>query len=153
MLITIRKITNSHNLQLLGRSIVPEEWGEDNELKAYDETSLKEMMSNPDYVLLIAYDEEMPVGVAIATKLLKPDGEHWLYVDELGVKPSHRKRGIGRSLMEKLLAIAKEWNLHEPWLGTEPDNDAANHLYQSLNPSETETFVGYTYKINPKNDV
>ncbi len=38
--------------------------------------------------------------------------------------------------------------LPEAWVGTEPDNDPANHLYRSLNPSEIEDCIGYTYKLN-----
>jgi|GEM_PF-3355366 len=49
--------------------------------------------------------------------------------------------------MERLLQIAKEWGLEELWLGTEPDNDAANALYRSLHQLEAERFVGYLYKI------
>lgn len=124
---------------------MPEEWGKDNELEPYDEGSLRQIVNNPDYILLIAYDGDKPVGIALAAKQLKPDGKHWLYVDELGVRPDYRQRGIARSLMEKLFEIAKEWNLEELWLGTEPDNKAANRLYSSLKPSETETFVGYTF--------
>ncbi len=97
--------------------------------------------------MLVAYDDKKPVGLAIAAKQLKPDGEHWLYVDELGVRPDYRKRGIGRSLMEELLKIAKKWNLDELWLGTEPENDAANHFYRSLGLSEEEHFIGYTYDL------
>jgi aminoglycoside 6'-N-acetyltransferase I len=145
--INIRRISDSDNIVVLAQSIIPEQWGKDNELEPYDEESLKQIVNNSNYVLLIAYDGEKPVGITIAAKQLKPDGKHWLYVDELGVRPHYRQRGIARSMVEKLFEIAKEWNLEELWLGTEPDNDPANGLYRSLKPSETETFIGYTYTL------
>lgn len=147
MAIVIQQISTNDDLAVIAKSIIPEDWGEDNELEPYDEVSLKQIVNNPDYILLIAYDDEKPIGIAIAAKQLKPDGKHWLYVDEIGVRPDYRRRGIARKLMEKLFEIAKSWQLDELWLGTEPDNAAANHLYRSLNPSETESFIGYTYKI------
>lgn len=72
----------------------------------------------------------------------------WLYIDEVDVSPKFRRQGIGKALMKKLFEIGKQMGLKEAWVGTEPDNDGANHLYKSLKPSEIEDFIGYTYKIN-----
>ena len=51
-------------------------------------------------------------------------------------------------MMEELFKIGAQMGLTEVWVGTEPDNDAANHLYKSLAPSEIEDCIGYTYKLN-----
>lgn len=84
-------------------------------------------------------------------KLLKPyKDEDWFYVDEVDVLPEFRRQGVARAMMQKVLEIAAEWGLDEVWLGTEPDNMAANKLYKSMNPSEVEEFIGYTYKTKTK---
>lgn len=149
--INIRQISLDDNLAEIAASIIPTEWGEDNELSEYKEKSLREIVGNPDCVYLIAYDGQKPVGIAMAAKFLNPSAKHWLYVDELGVRPDYRRRGIAGNLLKKLLEIAKDWQLDEVWLGTEPDNVAANHLYKSLQPSKVESFVGYTFNTKTVN--
>ncbi len=145
--VEVKRITPGDDLLRLASSIIGSEWGADNEMQNYDETALREYVATPQNVLLVAYTGDRPVGLALATKILRPYGTHWLYVDEMDVHPDYRRQAIGRRLMEKLIQIAKGWGLEEVWLGTEPDNDAANALYRSFKPVETEQFVGYLYRI------
>lgn len=145
--IIIQRITKSDDLEKLAADVIGSEWGTDNEMQNYDEGALREYISREDNVLLVAYSGTRPVGLSLATKILRPYGTHWLYVDEVDVHPDFRRRSIGRKLMQELIVIAKKWNLKELWLGTEPDNEAANHLYKSLKPSEVEPFIGYLYML------
>ncbi len=149
--ISIHRVTVDYDLAVIARSIVGAEWGADNQMSDYDEKVLRDIAANPDYILLVAYVDDKPAGLALAMKLLKPDGDHWLYVDEMDTHPDFRRQGIGSQLMKTLIGYAKDWGLEEVWVGTEPDNTNANLLYKSLNPAEVETFVGYTYKnkLNP----
>ena len=133
-------------LSTIAESIVGSEWGRDNEQTDYREDALEEIVSDPNYLMLFAYVNGKPVGLALAIRLLKPGGEHWLYVDELDTHPDYRRQGVARVLMEELFEYAKRWNLKEVWLGTEPDNDGANALYTSLKPAKVENFVGYTFE-------
>ena len=77
-----------------------------------------------------------------------PAGEDALYVHELDTHPDYRRRGIATQLMQEVQKIAREKGLMEVWLGTETDNDAANGFYRSLNPSEVEPCIIYTYKTH-----
>ena len=69
-----------------------------------------------------------------------------MYVDEIDAQPDFRRRAVGKALMNELFRYAKEWGLKEVWLGTEPDNEAANVLYQSLSPTEHKEFIGYMFE-------
>ncbi len=148
-MVEVKRVTVEDNLLSVAESIVGSEWGKDNEMDDYDETALREYVANPDNILLIAYVDGRVAGISLAMKLLKPytGNQHWLYIDEVDVHPNYRKQGIGTMMMKKLLEIGKEWGLDEAWVGTEPDNKGGNSLYKSLNPDETEEFIGYTYKL------
>lgn len=58
-----------------------------------------------------------------------------------------RKQGAGSLMMKELLEIARENECVEVWVGTEKDNKIAQSFYESLQPTEVEEFVGYTYKL------
>jgi ribosomal protein S18 acetylase RimI-like enzyme len=113
----------------------------------FSEAALREIVADPNYLLLYAYVDGRVAGLALAMRMLKPGKEHWLYVDELDTHPDYRRMGVGKALMTELFRYARSWGLKEVWLGTEPDNTAANSLYRSLNPTEREKFIGYTFQL------
>jgi aminoglycoside 6'-N-acetyltransferase I len=84
--------------------------------------------------------------MASAFVLHKPDGDTWLYVDEVDVCADKQQKGVGKAIMLFLFEYGKDNHCDEVWLGTEKDNVAANALYKSLQPAEIENFVGYLYK-------
>lgn len=75
-----------------------------------DEQLLKENMFRKKYAeCIIAYLGDRPVGFALyfhnfSTFLGKPG----LYLEDLFVKPEHRGKGIGKSLLRHLAKIAKQ---------------------------------------------
>lgn len=146
---TLKRILPKDDLIAVAASVMGSKWGKDNEMEDYDELAIREFVADTDNVLLIAYADSKPAGTALATRIRNPykGKKDWFYIDELDVHPDYRRRGIAKMLMEELFEIAKSWGLKEAWLGTEPDNQAANELYKSLEPSEIENFIGYTYKL------
>lgn len=96
MQIKIRRVTEHDDLAAVAASIDEEDWGDDNDLDDYSEDALREIAGNPDTILLIAYLDGAPVGLALAARILKPYGDHWLYVDEFDTHPDHRRQGIAR---------------------------------------------------------
>jgi ribosomal protein S18 acetylase RimI-like enzyme len=84
----------------------------------------------------------------LASYLSEP-GHHMivaLYVDEVGVAPASRRRGIARELLDRMLALGKTLGCEEAWIGTERDNDAARALYGSY-AVPTEQVVMYTFRL------
>ena len=98
--------------------------------------------------LFVALDDGVVVGMATGVDYVHPDKAPQLWVNELGVAPSHRRRGIGRRLLEALLAHGRALGCTEAWLGTEEDNVAARGLYESAG-SAPEPFVLYSFPLAP----
>ena len=63
------------------------------------------------------------------------------YVEEVAVDTSVRGRGVGRALMEGLVAAARERALDFVELTSRPSREAANSLYRSLGFRLRETNV------------
>jgi GNAT superfamily N-acetyltransferase len=61
-----------------------------------------------------------------------PDKPPELWVNEVGVAPTHQGQGIGRKLMEALLAQGRALGCQEAWVLTEYTNTAARRLYESV---------------------
>lgn len=146
----IRMTTLTDDLSHICRQITPGKWGKDNEMTSYDEAALRGFLKDNRNILLLAWDDDNIAGIALCHELPHParDGSS-LYVHELDTHPDYRRQGVATKLMKELFAEARRRNLSEVWLGTETDNDAANALYTSLDPIETEQTVTYTYKITP----
>ena len=141
------------DLDTLVAQINSAQWDDANEMTTYDTASLSEYLRCSDTVFVVCHDAStIPptlLGFASSRFQLKPyDRERWLYVDEVDVAADQRRRGAGKAIMSKLISLAQEHGCEEVWLGTEPDNDPANALYQSLDPDEAESFVGYTFETD-----
>jgi [ribosomal protein S18]-alanine N-acetyltransferase len=54
------------------------------------------------------------------------------YIQTIGVAMAAQRRGIGRRLMEALLAEARKRRARECWLEVRTDNQGAQHLYRTL---------------------
>ncbi len=65
-----------------------------------------------------------------------------MFVNEVGVAPAFRRRGIGRRLLAQLFARAEALGCSQAWVGTEPQNIAARRLYAAAGGTEEpEPFV------------
>lgn len=152
--IILKIITNDDDLRQITQDLNAVAWDKANDVKGYSEKYIREFVEKADNVFLVAYVGDKVAGVSLASKNYAPykNNESWLFIDEVDVSPEFRKQGIATMMMEKLFEIAREMGLDEAWVGTEPNNDPANHLYKSLKPSEIEEFIGYTYKLNTKRE-
>ena len=75
-----------------------------------------------------------------------PDKPAELWVNEVGVAPSYRNRGIGTRLLEALFAHGRAIGCREAWLGTDESNLAARRLYAKVRGRE-EAMVYVTFAI------
>lgn len=113
---------------------------------------LQAYLADPSTRLLLAVETQsdgtvLVVGQCAAVLHLHPDKVTELYVDELGTASTHRRRGIGRRLMEEMLAWGREEGIEEGWLGTELDNGPARALYADLF-DEGEEIVMYEFDLD-----
>jgi ribosomal protein S18 acetylase RimI-like enzyme len=80
--------------------------------------------------LLIAYEEERPVGFVSGVEVTHPDKGTEMFLYELAVDETFRRRGIGRALVERLAAVARHAGCYGMWVVTDEDNLAARATYE-----------------------
>lgn len=89
-------------------------------------------LAAPGHVMFVAVEADQVVGQIRGMVHLQPDRASDLYIDNLGVAPSHKRRGIATMLIAALIAWAKAQGCISVWLATETDNDEAIGLYGKL---------------------
>jgi len=67
--------------------------------------------------LLAALEDGAVVGFVSSVETTHPDKGTEMFLYELCVRPAHRNRGVGRALVEALLALARECGWHGMWVG------------------------------------
>lgn len=150
-MIVVNVITKDDDLQQIVDEINSASWDDANEMSKYGAEALSDYLEHQGTVFVACHDvvegDRTLLGIASSRFEVKPYGrERWLYVDEVDVCADQRRKGAGRSIMQKLIEIAEEAECEEVWLGAEANNQAANALYRSLNPDEVAQVVGYTYE-------
>lgn len=106
-------------------------------------------LADSSHFIAVAIDRGVVVGFGTANEYLHPDKPVQFWVQEMGVAPPYRRRGIGTRLLGMLLDVARERGHEEAWLGTEYDNAPARGLYRSLGGEEA-SFVMVTFKLDPQ---
>jgi len=106
-------------------------------------------LGDPRNHLWVARDDGVVIGFASALSYVHPDKPWTLWVNEVSVAPSHRRRGIGKELMAALLAHARTLGYAEAWLATEGDNTAARALYRAAGGRETPDIVMAEFTLAP----
>ena len=106
---------------------------------------LEGFLADPGHLMELALNDGRVIGFASGTILRHPDKPPTLFVNEVGVDPAHRRRGIGAHLTRRLLQRARTQGAHTAWLATEADNVAARALYKKLGARETGDIVIYDW--------
>lgn len=115
---------------------------------AINPSSLNAFLDCPRHVMMLAVVEGQVVGMASAVQYFHPDKPPQLWINEIGVTPSQRNRGIGRQLIQSLIDKAKEMACQVAWLGTDEDNFAAQHCFNAIdNGQTTQKFLLYEWPL------
>ncbi|MFZ0248998.1 MAG: GNAT family N-acetyltransferase [Acidimicrobiales bacterium] len=80
--------------------------------------------------LLLAYEEERAVGFVSGVEVTHPDKGTEMFLYELAVEEPFRRRGIGRALVDRLAALARQAGCYGMWVITDHDNAAARATYE-----------------------
>ena len=91
----------------------------------------------PGHLMLLAIDGDLVVGQIAGMIHHGIDRPPELYIDNLGVEPSHQRRGIARSLLEQLVKLGRTEGCTEAWVLTETDNEPARALYATRGEAST----------------
>jgi len=112
---------------------------------------LSEFLANPMNHIVVAVSGGTVVGMATGISYVHPDKPLQLFVNEVGVADAYRRQGIGRGLVDLLLARGERIGCTEAWVATEVSNAAARALYTSTGGVEDEELaVVYTYELSPE---
>ena len=111
-----------------------------------DPALAREFLADPRHHLVVAFAGPTVVGMATALHYVHPDKPAELWINEIGVALSYRRRGIGTRLLEALFAHGRALGCREAWLGTEESNLAARRLYAKVRGRE-EAMVYVTFAL------
>lgn len=117
-----------------------------------DAVQLEAFIADPRHFMILAIHGDNVVGMLSAVEYLHPDKPPQMWINEVGVTPDHRRRGIGRELIGRLLDIAKARGCACAWLGTESDNVAARRCYDGVpdgKPAEAVLFYEWPLDLAP----
>ena len=114
-----------------------------------DPVQLRSFLDDERHVMYLAVDAGSVVGMASAFEYFHPDKKPQLFINEVGVAATHRREGIGRSLVEALLGFARERKCVFAWLGTDADNQAGQACFGSVPEVENaQPFLLYEWHLD-----
>lgn len=83
------------------------------EVRRWTQPFVKSLLANPAYLILVAEIQQELVGFVIGSILAGVYSLEWI-----GVLPIHKKRGIGRKLIEHLEIILSQRKVQKIWCTT-----------------------------------
>lgn len=109
--------------------------------------SLAAFFADARHHLAVALDGETVVGMAAAFHYVHPDKSPELYINEVGVADDHQGQGLGRRMLDALLAHARALGCVAAWVLTEETNLAARRLYASAGGEEQPGVVMSLFEL------
>ncbi len=108
-----------------------------------------EFLADSRHHLVVAIEGNIVVGMVSGVHYIHPDKPPELWINETGLASTHRRKGIGKRLLDALLLLAHELGCKEAWVLTDRSNNAAMKLYSSAGGvREKEETVMFTYKLS-----
>lgn len=120
-----------------------------------DANFTREFLEDPRHHIAVAIDDGKVVGFASGVHYVHPDKAPQLWINEVGLAPPYRSRGLGKALLRALFEVGQAHNCEVAWVLTYRSNVAAMALYSSVGGIEgaddsgpSDLMVGYTFNIN-----
>ena len=113
-----------------------------------DARAAGEFLRDPGHRLAVAIDDGVVVGFVSAVVYVHPDKPApELWINEVGVAPSHQGRGIARRLLASTLEDARAWGCREAWVLTDRANQPAMRLYEAAGGEASGDHVMFTFRL------
>ncbi|XHM10678.1 ribosomal protein S18-alanine N-acetyltransferase [Leifsonia sp. T36S-04] len=103
---------------------------------AWSERSMRSEVTGEHGYYLVAFEPETPERIDGYAGLLAPRGGEEGDIQTIAVAPHARRRGLGRTLMQALIAEARRRGAREVFLEVRADNPGAETLYRDLGFAE-----------------
>jgi aminoglycoside 3-N-acetyltransferase I len=109
---------------------------------------MRDFLKQDNHVLIMAHEEEHPVGFALAYLLDRVDRDQpMMLFYEIEVLESHKRRGVAAAIINKLKEICQDQNVMKMWVYTSKSNAAAMQLYKSTGgKQESDEDVLFVYE-------
>jgi len=105
-----------------------------------DESSLRSIVASPATRLFVARDGPAIVGMLTLVLVRIPTGLR-AYIEDVVVRDTHRRRGIGMALTQAALAAAEAAGARTVNLTSNAKRQAANQLYEKMGFRRRDTNV------------
>lgn len=105
---------------------------------------MKGFLANESNYLVVAYEDDIPMGFALGYCLPRVDRyKNMMYLHEVGVAEAHQGKGVGKAIMNETVRICREEGYMEMFLITGKDNPPAVRLYTGTGgvPGDDEPVV------------
>ena len=114
---------------------------------AIDPRLAAEFLADPRHHLAVALDRGTVVGMASGVHYVHPDKQPELWINEVGVAPTHQGRGVGRGVVRALCDHGRALGCTEAWVLTDPENTAARRMYAAAGGEESPLQVMVTFRL------
>lgn len=109
---------------------------------------LRAFLDDERHFMFLAIDGGLVVGMASAVEYFHPDKRPHVWLNEVGVTPSYRRRGIGRRLVQAVIDLGRARGWTYAWLGTAADNASGQACFGSVpGGEEREAFYLYEWEL------
>jgi len=109
----------------------------------------EEFLADPRHHLTVAVEDGWVVGFVSAVHYVHPDKPHpELWINEVSVAATHRRRGLGTRLLHTMFEMARGLGCTEAWVLTDRANTPAMRLYSAAGSAEVPTdHVMFTFRL------
>jgi ribosomal protein S18 acetylase RimI-like enzyme len=108
-----------------------------------------EFLGDPRHHVVVAVEDGVVVGFASGVHYVHPDKAPELFINEVGIAPTHHRQGLGKAVVTSLLEVARRLGCREAWVLTDRDNAAAMALYASAGGEEAvDPSIMFTFRLN-----
>lgn len=128
---------------------------EENNISAYEDEKLNNffekynILDSDMFYIFAARTNEKYIGYITAAIIPKPDPRlGTLYVDELWVAETYRRKNIAKLLMDEVFQISKKMNMWKVRLYVAENNDIARNFYKKVGFSEINATIFCEKSIN-----
>jgi ribosomal protein S18 acetylase RimI-like enzyme len=105
-------------------------------------------LSDPRHHLAVAVDDGLVVGFVSAVHYAHPDkSSPELWINEVGVAPTHQGCGLGSDLLRAMLETGRRNDCSEAWVLTDRSNIPAMRLYSSRGGTQSDQVI-FTFRLH-----
>jgi aminoglycoside 6'-N-acetyltransferase I len=114
-----------------------------------DPALVREFLRDSRHHLAVALEDGIVVGFASAVHYVHPDKPMEMWINEVGVAPTHQRQGLGKRVLQAMFAHGRELGCREAWVLTSPANGAAIRLYESAGGTDlADPPVMFTFRLD-----